>query len=80
MMGIKDRTSHEHWVSHISDESPNSTTETNFTIYINQLEFKQKLEIKKKGLLVQSVKNKKIHNLFYLSHYEYSMDRTRWIF
>lgn len=65
VMGIKDSTSDEHWVPYVSDESPHSTTETNFTIYINQLEFKQKHEIKKKGYLFTFSKNKKIHNLFF---------------
>ena len=35
MMGIKERTCDEDWVSYISDESLNSTPETNITVYVN---------------------------------------------
>ena len=42
MAGIKECTCDEQWVLHVSDESLNSPSETNTTLYINQLEFKEK--------------------------------------
>ena len=36
----------QHWVLYVSDESTNSTLETNITLYVNYLEFKQKFEKK----------------------------------
>ena len=43
MMGIEEDTRwDEHWVSYISDESLGSTPETNTTLYVNYLEFKDK--------------------------------------
>ena len=42
-MGIKEGTCDEHRMLYGSDESPYRTPETNITLYINQLEFKQKL-------------------------------------
>ena len=39
-MGIKEGTCDEHQVLYVSDESLNSTTETNITLYVNKLEFK----------------------------------------
>ena len=42
-MGIKEGTfRNEHWVLYVSDESQNSTTETNTTLYVNYLELKKK--------------------------------------
>ena len=35
VMGIKETTCDEHWVSDVSDELLNSTAETNFTVYVN---------------------------------------------
>ena len=32
----------EHWMLHVSDESLSSTPETNVTLHVNELEFKQK--------------------------------------
>ena len=35
IMGIKEGTRDEHWMSYVSDESLNSTPETNITLYVN---------------------------------------------
>ena len=35
MMGIKEGTCDEHWMLYVSDDSPNSTLETNTTLYAN---------------------------------------------
>lgn len=47
-MGIKEATCNESWVLYASDVSLNSTSETDTTLYVNELEFKQNLERKKK--------------------------------
>ena len=42
-MGIKEGTEYnEHWVLYAADESLNSTSETNNTVYVNQIELKKK--------------------------------------
>lgn len=48
VMGIQEGIYDEPWVSYVSDELLNSTPETKITLYVNQLEFKEKLEITKK--------------------------------
>ena len=40
VIGTKNSSYDEHWVLYASDESLNSTSETNTTLYGNQLEFK----------------------------------------
>ena len=46
VMGIKESTCDEHPVLYVSNESLNATGETNITLYVNWLEFKQKFERK----------------------------------
>ena len=49
VMGIKEGTCcDEHWMLYISDESLNSNPETNTTLYVNQLEFKNLKQMNKK--------------------------------
>ena len=44
----------EAWVLYASDKSLNQTPETNITLYINQLEFKEKLGGKRKEAKLDS--------------------------
>ena len=46
-MEIKECTFDEHWMLYGSDESLNSIPETNTTLSVNQLEFKEKLKKRK---------------------------------
>ena len=47
VIGIKENTCFdEHWAFYVSDESLNSTPDTKFVPYVNELKFKQKLQEK----------------------------------